>query len=129
QGAHGRAVSAPQSVIVKDAHGNPVSLVAVTDPRALHSFTTRRSSDLTNASGVATVGGWTLSATAGPNTLTATSGSLSGSPVTFTDRKSTRLNSSHVKNSDAGYCLKKKTAVSAPPSVIVKDANGNPEAQ
>jgi hypothetical protein len=41
-------------------------------------------STTTNASGIATVGSWTLGTTAGPNTLTATATGLSGSPVTFT---------------------------------------------
>src|SRR5205807_468736 len=79
----GTAVSTPPSVIVKDANGNPVAQVAVTcavDPRK---GTITGAGETTNASGVATVGSWTLSATAGPNTLTATSTGLSGSPVTF----------------------------------------------
>ena len=38
----------------------------------------------TNASGIATVGNWTLGTTAGSNTLTATATGLAGSPVTFT---------------------------------------------
>src|SRR5206468_3575377 len=97
----GTAVSTPPSVIVKDANGNPVAQVAVTFAVAPGNGTITGASQTTNASGVATVGSWTLSATAGLNTLTATSTGLSGSPVTFsatgtagTDRKSTRLNSS-----------------------------------
>src|SRR2546429_6629602 len=39
-------------------------------------------SQTTNASGVATVGSWTLSPTAGQNTLTATSGTLRSEPHT-----------------------------------------------
>src|SRR5436309_6272325 len=31
----------------------------------------------------------------------------------FADRKSTRLNSSHVKSSYAGFCLKKKTRIAS----------------
>src|SRR5205085_2670191 len=77
----GAAVSAPPSVIVKDANGNPVTGVAVTFAVAPGTALFRGGSQTTNASGVATVGSWTLSATAGPNTLTATSGSLTGSPV------------------------------------------------
>ena len=38
----------------------------------------------TDAAGIAAVGSWTLGAIAGANTLTATSDSLTGSPVTFT---------------------------------------------
>lgn len=39
---------------------------------------------VTNSSGVATVGSWTMGPAAGANTLTATSDGLNGSPVTFT---------------------------------------------
>src|SRR5207302_7977947 len=38
----------------------------------------------TGADGVAAVTAWTIGPTAGPNTLTAASGSLAGSPVMFT---------------------------------------------
>src|SRR3989442_14103219 len=58
--------------------------VAVTFAVAAGNGTITGGSQTTNASGVATVGSWTLSPTAGQNTLTATSGTLSGSPVTFT---------------------------------------------
>ena len=37
----------------------------------------------TNASGIATVGSWTLGTTTGANTLTATSTGLTGSPLTY----------------------------------------------
>src|SRR5436309_8081650 len=67
--------------------------------RHLHSFPTRRSSDLGLPGPATTARLPDLSAaraTAGP-------------PVTQIDRKSTRLNSSHVKISYAVFCLKKKT--------------------
>src|SRR5207253_10535875 len=79
----GTAVNTPPSVIVKDASGNPVAQVAVTFAVAPGNGTIPGASQTTNASGVATVGSWTLSATAGANTLTATSGALTGR-----DRKS-----------------------------------------
>src|SRR5437868_8128456 len=65
------------------------------DPRYLHSFPTRRSSDLISVFLVperarCPVGRWTDSAKV--------------------DRKSTRLNSSHVSISYAVFCLKKKSA-------------------
>src|SRR5207302_7245946 len=72
----GTVVSTPPSVLVKDANGNPVAGVAVTFAVAPGNGTITGASQTTNASGVATVGSWTLSATAGPNALTATSGSL-----------------------------------------------------
>src|SRR5207249_7161230 len=83
-------------------------------PRDLHSFPTRRSSDLgsipassiTNGSGIASAT-HTLGTTAGAQTATADVTGLAGTPVTL-DRKSTRLNSSHVSISYAVFCLKKK---------------------
>src|SRR5690349_22487778 len=70
-------------------------------PRGLHSFPTRRSSDLAGRSdrrsGRTHHGLHAPSLESGPPRL---------SP---SDRKSTRLNSSHVEISYAVFCLKKKT--------------------
>ncbi|MDH5284910.1 MAG: Ig-like domain repeat protein, partial [Gemmatimonadota bacterium] len=79
----GTAVGTPPSVLVTDAIGNPVSGVGVTFAVTGGGGSVTGGSATTNASGIATVGSWTLGAVAGPNTLTATSGTLSGSPVTF----------------------------------------------
>src|SRR5207248_2844354 len=124
--AAGTAVSTPPSVIVKDANGNPVAQVAVTFAVAPGNGTITGASQTTNASGVATVGSWTLSATAGSNTLTATSGSLSGSPVTLAGKRAAWAATQIAANSPTTQSATAGTAVSAPPSVIVKDANGNP---
>src|SRR5207244_3584960 len=83
-------------------------------------------SQTTNASGVATVGSWTLSATAGPNTLTASSSGLSGSPVTFSATGTAGTAATGAANSPTSQSATAGTAVGSPPSVIVKDANGNP---
>lgn len=64
------AVLTPPSVIVKNAAGQPVSGVAVTFTPSAGSSITGASLALTNASGIATVGGWTLGGT-GSYTLTA----------------------------------------------------------
>ncbi len=79
--AAGAAVAVPPSVLVKDAAGNPVAGVPVTFAVASGAGTVTAPSTTTTASGVATVGSWTLGNVAGTNTLTATSGSLN---VTFT---------------------------------------------
>src|SRR5690606_41506579 len=87
------------------------------DPRALRSFPTRRSSDLFLAGGLFLLGRRVIGWHAPVGMLAALlvmsllfwngSGSDShGSPLL--DRKSTRLNSSHVKISYAVFCLKKK---------------------
>src|SRR5207247_10097419 len=67
----GTAVTPPPSVIVKDASGNPVFGVAVTFAASTGGSVTG-ANQTTGADGIVTVGRWTLAATAGANTLTAT---------------------------------------------------------
>src|SRR5690349_22692738 len=67
------------------------------DPIDLHSFPTRRSSDLRTSSSRWS-SRWTWSSPAARGI----------------DRKSTRLNSSHVEISYAVFCLKKKTQTQTP---------------
>src|SRR5206468_6272704 len=92
----------------------PVSLFfsAYRPPRSLHSFPTRRSSDL-GAAGIAAAALGTESfervdKIVGPGNqyVTAAKAQLVG--TVGTDRKSTRLNSSHDQISYAVFCLKKK---------------------
>src|SRR5205823_3666639 len=100
--------------------------VAVTFVVAPGNGTITGASQTTNASGVATVGSWTLSATAGPNTLTATSTGLSGSPVTFTATGTAGTAAAIAANSPNSETATGGTAVGSPPSVVVKEANGHP---
>src|SRR5205814_2245001 len=122
----GTAVSSPPSVIVKDANGNPVTGVAVTFAVAAGNGTITGRNRTTNGSGVATVGSWTLSATAGSNTLTATSRPHARRTVTFTATGTAGAAATIAPNSPTSPTAPAGTAVSPPPSVIVKDANGNP---
>src|SRR2546428_11833122 len=70
---------------MKDANGNPVAGVAVTFTLAAGSGTVTPTTPVsTGSDGIAALTTWTLSATAGSNTLTASSAAFSGSPVTFT---------------------------------------------
>src|SRR5436309_11988006 len=69
--------------------------------RDLHSFPTRRSSDLISCVTSTIV----MPDVASRSSTLTTSPTSSGSSA---DRKSTRLNSSHVKISYAVFCLKKK---------------------
>ncbi|MGI9140562.1 MAG: Ig-like domain-containing protein, partial [Gemmatimonadaceae bacterium] len=78
------AVPQPPSVIVKDAAGDPVAGVTVTFAVSQGGGSVTGATPLTNSAGIATVGSWTMGPTAGTQTLTATSGTLAGSPVTFT---------------------------------------------
>src|SRR5690606_39624313 len=82
----------------------------------LHSFPTRRSSDLASSSASPMAASRSTTPDASPPARRPDqAGSLSRLPNllvsvgTYQDRKSTRLNSSHVKMSYAVFCLKKKT--------------------
>jgi hypothetical protein len=69
------------SVVVKNSRGTPLPNVRVTFLVASGGGAVTGESQLTDASGVATVGGWTLGTTTGPQTLTASAG---GKSTTFT---------------------------------------------
>ena len=83
-GTAGASVGILPSVTVTDAGGNPVSGVSVIFAITGGGGSITGGTATTNAAGVATVASWTLGPLTGDNTLTATSGILSGSPVTFT---------------------------------------------
>jgi hypothetical protein len=81
----GVAVVAAPAVIVKDTFNNPVPGTAVTFAVPAGSGSVTGASQVTSASGIATVGSWTLG-NVGTDTLTATvTGSgISGNPISFT---------------------------------------------
>src|SRR5207302_10849183 len=88
-------------------HFSTSSLYASTTPRPLHSFPTRRSSDLSGRSAARS------GSPSSPICYRATRcrprpPSPATSPPATQDRKSTRLNCSHVSISYAVFCLKKK---------------------
>src|SRR6478735_11775716 len=76
------------------------------DHRDLHSFPTRRSSDLVPRAA------FSHSASVG----TRPPAQLQNAVASCQDRKSTRLNSSHLVRSYAAFCWKKKTAPLPPPT-------------
>src|SRR5439155_19910057 len=79
------------------------------DPRDLHSFPTRRSSDLGRFGDSVIRQMLSLAATAGDvNVAIKRVTGLTTKQLSDQDRKSTRLNSSHVAISYAVFCLKKK---------------------
>jgi len=79
----GVPVAQPPSVLVTDTYGNPVAGVPVTFALGSGGGSVTGASQVTDTSGVATVGGWSVGNTPGPNTLKAASAGLTGSPVTF----------------------------------------------
>ncbi|NDD64580.1 MAG: hypothetical protein EBZ36_11500 [Acidobacteria bacterium] len=80
----GAAVATAPSVIVRDSSNTPIAGVTVTFAVTTGGGRLTGATTTTNASGVATVGSWTLGSVPGINTLTATSPGLTGSPLTFT---------------------------------------------
>jgi hypothetical protein len=121
----GTSVAIAPSVLVKDAQGNPVANVTVTFAVTTGGGSVTTATPATNASGIATVGSWTLGSTAGANSLTASVGANS---VVFTATGS------------AGTAAKLKPVGTFPTTVTVggglgtlqiqlADANGNAVAQ
>jgi len=79
------SVGTPPSVRVTDGNGDGMAGVSVTFAVTAGGGAVSSAVRSTNSSGVATVGSWTLGASAGTNTLTATaSGSgIAGNPISF----------------------------------------------
>ena len=124
----GTAVGSSPSVLVTDAGGNPVSGVPVTFTVTAGGGTIVPGSPATIATdvnGVATLTSWTLGTTAGANTVTAASGTLSGSPVTFSATGTPGAATTIAANSPVSQSAPEGTAVGSPPSVLVTDAHGN----
>src|SRR5437763_850449 len=122
----GSAVLIAPSVIVADAFGNPVSGVSVTFAPGQGSGSVTGATQTSDASGIATVGSWTLGPTAGQNTLMATSGSLSGSPVTFTAMGTAGAATKLVLTTAPSSSAQSGVALLQQPTVQLQDANSNP---
>jgi adhesin/invasin len=80
----GTPVTILPSVKVSDVNNNAVPGAAVTFVVATGGGSATGLNATTNASGVATVGSWTLGTVVGANKLTVTQAGLTGSPITFT---------------------------------------------
>src|SRR5256886_3717060 len=116
--------------IVRDQFGNPVAGVGVTfAPGTGGGSVSPTSPVTTGADGVAAVTSWTLGTVAGPNTLTAASGTLAGSPITFsataTAGNATRLAivTQPSASAQSGVPLLQQ------PVIQLQDGSGNPVGQ
>jgi hypothetical protein len=121
-GVAGAAVSPAPSAIVRDQNGNPMGGETVTFAVVSGGGSVTGPTAMTDASGIATVGAWTLGATAGANVLTASLGSLT---VTFNATGAAGAAASLTKSAGDAQVATAGTALPVAPSVIVKDANGN----
>ncbi|HEX6575233.1 MAG TPA: invasin domain 3-containing protein [Gemmatimonadaceae bacterium] len=123
--AAGSAVAIAPSVKVTDSRGNAVAGIAVSFAVASGSGSVTGGNATTDASGIATVGSRTLGTRAGPNTLTATSGSLTGSPVTFYATGTAGSAGALTIVGGNGQTAIAGADVATAPSVRVTDVNGN----
>jgi hypothetical protein len=121
-GVAGAAVSPAPSVIVRDQNDNPLGGTVVTFAVTSGGGSVTGATATTNDSGIATVGAWTLGATAGANVLTASAGSLT---VTFNATGTAGAAASLTKSAGDGQVMPPGGTVPVAPAVIVKDANGN----
>jgi hypothetical protein len=119
----GAAVSPAPSVIVRDENGNPVAGASVTFKVTAGGGTVSGASAVTDADGVATVGGWTLGKTAGQNSLIASSGALAA--VTFNATGTAGPAASLTISAGDNQTAAAGTPVAVAPAVLVQDANGN----
>jgi adhesin/invasin len=115
------AVATPPSVLVSDAYGNPVSGATVTFAASSGGGAVTGAAATSDASGIATVGGWTLGSTIGTNTVTATVAGLP--PATFT---ATSTAAAAKKLTGDNQTATVASAVATPPAVLVQDANQGP---
>ena len=122
----GASVDPRPSVKVIDRLGDPVANVGVTFSVGSGGGSVDGSEQTTDASGLATVGQWTLGTTAGSNTLLADSPGLEG--VVFTAEGTAGPAAVMAINLGDGQQASRSSPVAEPPSVLVEDNLGNPVA-
>src|SRR5207237_8410821 len=104
-------------VVVVSLHGALPISVTPTTPVA------------TGADGIAAATSWTLSATEGQNTATATATGLAGSPVKFTATGTAGAATRLVLTTLPSSTARSGQALAQQPAVQLQDANGNPVSQ
>lgn len=124
--AAGGPVAVAPAVQVRDQFSNPVSGVSVTFAVTVGGGSITGATPVSNASGTATLGSWTLGAAAGANTLSATVTGLS--PVSFTATGTAGAATAIALNAGNNQTATVGSAVTTAPSVLVTDVGGNPVA-
>ncbi len=124
----GQAVATDPAVLVTDQFSNPVSGAAVTFAVSAGGGSVTGATPTTNASGIATLGSWTLGTVAtapvtANNTLQATV--AGGGSVSFSATANPGAVTSVVVSQGDGQSARPGTAVSTAPSARVRDSFGN----
>jgi hypothetical protein len=120
------AVTVAPAVRVSDSFGNPLSGLTVTFAVTAGGGSITGATQTTNASGLATVGSWTLGATPGSNTLSATVGGTSLSAVVFTANGVPGGGTTVAVNGGDNQGAMISTALPIAPSIVLRDNAGNP---
>lgn len=120
----GQLLPIAPSVTLRDAQGNAVAGTVVTFAVATGGGSVISGRQTTDASGVAEAGGWFIGSAPGANTLTASAPGVSS--VTFAATGTAGAPVSMVANSSVSQSAEAGTAVTARPSVVVRDLAGNP---
>ncbi len=122
----GRLVPVAPTVVVRNAAGVGIPGVVVNFAVASGGGSVVGSRQITDAAGMATVGGWFLGPLPGTNTLTASSQGLQS--VTFTATGTAAQPVSMVAISQTSQSAPVGTNVPDPPAVVVRDGQGVPVA-
>lgn len=123
-GTVGEPVGEPPSVVIRDQRGDPMAGVTVVFAAVDDFGTVSGEAVATNSSGIATVGSWTLSTTAGMNIVLATVGPSLGVTFNATGVAGAPATVEKVPHTD-GQTATVNTSVASPPTVLVKDQHGN----
>lgn len=118
----GATVAVRPAVKVTDADGNGVNGFGVGFAVASGGGSITGATTNTNATGVATVGSWTLGTTPGVNTMTATAAGLTGSPVTFTATGATAVGTILSLTTPPSSSAQNRVAFGTQPVVQLRDA-------
>ena len=112
-------------VIVEDSVGNPVSGTQVIFALSTGTGTVSGLTQTTNASGLASIGSWSLGTTAGSNSITAAASGLTGSPVVFTATGLGAAPFTVAIYRGNGQIAVPGTPVAIQPQVLLSDQYGN----
>ena len=128
--AVGRTLNIDPAVRLSDALGNAVAGVEVNFEVVSGGGSAFGRRTVTDAAGIATVGGWTLGETAGSNSLraTVTGTGIAGNPVLFTATATAGAPSSVTIGNGNNQTATAGSLLPIAPSVTVRDARGNPSA-
>src|SRR5581483_3709303 len=119
-------VGTDPSVLVTDQYGNPVGGVPVTFAVASGGGSLTGANATTDATGVASVGSWTLGTSAGANSLTASVSGLTS--VTFDATGVSDVAANVAVSAGDGQTATVHTNVGTAPVALVTDQYGNPVA-